>query len=142
MYFILPKGRYGGYGILHIFSVTLKAYNLGKQTKYETWAFVHRFHIFHISRDCNSKIKLSNVFYENYFLNILPAQSQKGRSQRLYHVEGHPKWRIKRYPAFQIANNKGADQIARMRGLVCAFDVCRQQNQVYHHIANFISTPF
>ena len=32
----------------------------------------------------------------------------QGRSQSLYHVEA-------------IANNKGADQTARMRRLVCAF---------------------
>ena len=28
------------------------------------------------------------------------------------------------------ANNKGADQIARMRRLVCTFVVCMQQNQI------------
>ena len=30
---------------------------------------------------------------------------------------------------FQIANNKGADQTARMRRLVCAFVVQKQQSQ-------------
>ena len=32
------------------------------------------------------------------------------------------------YFTFQIANNKGADQTAQMRRLVCAFVVCKQQN--------------
>ena len=30
------------------------------------------------------------------------------------------------WPSFQIANNKGADQTARMRRLVCAFVVRKQ----------------
>ena len=33
------------------------------------------------------------------------------------------------YHTFQIANNKGADQTARMRRLVCAFVVRQQKSQ-------------
>ena len=33
------------------------------------------------------------------------------------------------YFFFQIANNKGAEQTARMHRLVCAFVVCKQQSQ-------------
>ena len=49
----------------------------------------------------------------------------QGRSQRLHHIEAHKiKWRIRdirpSYFSFQIVINKGADQTARMRRLVCA----------------------
>ena len=37
------------------------------------------------------------------------------------------------YFAFQIANNKGADQTARMRRLVCAFVVRKQQSQGFSY---------
>ena len=37
------------------------------------------------------------------------------------------------YFTFRIANNKGADQTARMRRLVCAFVVCKQQSQGVLH---------
>ena len=33
--------------------------------------------------------------------------------------------------AFQRLNNKGADQTARMRRVVCAFAVCMQQSQFF-----------
>ena len=33
------------------------------------------------------------------------------------------------YFTLNKANNKGADQTARMRRLVCAFVVCKQQSQ-------------
>ena len=54
------------------------------------------------------------------------------RSQRLYHVEAHQNiWRLKRYLTlllyFQIATDKGADQTARMRRLICTFVVCKSQ---------------
>ena len=32
---------------------------------------------------------------------------------------------------FQIGNNKGADQTAQMRRLVCAFVVSKQQSQLF-----------
>ena len=38
-------------------------------------------------------------------------------------------WRIKSYFTFQIVNNKGADQTARMRRLVCAYVIRKQQSQ-------------
>ena len=37
------------------------------------------------------------------------------------------------YFTFQIANNKGADQTARMHMLVCAFVVHKQQRQGFSH---------
>ena len=37
------------------------------------------------------------------------------------------------YFTFQIANNKGSDQPARMRRLVCAFVVPKQQSQGFSH---------
>ena len=46
-------------------------------------------------------------------------------SQRHYHVEDHKKEIF----TFHIANNKGVDQTARMRRLVCAFVVHKQQFQ-------------
>ena len=57
-----------------------------------------------------------------------------GRSQRLYHVEAHRKNGELRnilpsYFTFQIVNNQGADQIARMHRLVCAFVVGKQQSE-------------
>ena len=58
----------------------------------------------------------------------------QGRSQRLYHVAAHQKMESNVtyiYFTFQIANNKGADQTARMRMLVCAFVVGKQQIQVF-----------
>ena len=51
---------------------------------------------------------------------------EQEHGQRLYHVEAQQKWRIKRYLAFQIGNNKGADQTGRMRRLVSAFVVHEQ----------------
>ena len=59
--------------------------------------------------------------------------AETGGSQRLYHVEAHQKWRINRYLAFQIANNKGTDQTAQMPRLVCSFDVRKQQSQGFSH---------
>ena len=46
--------------------------------------------------------------------------------------------RMKRYFTFQIANNKGADQTARMRRLVCAFVVRKQQSQGFRVEANML----
>ena len=37
------------------------------------------------------------------------------------------------YFPFQIGNNKGADQTARMRRLVCGFVVRKQQSQGFSH---------
>ena len=37
---------------------------------------------------------------------------------------------------FQRANNKGADQTARMRRLICAFDVRVQEDQGYYDAAH------
>ena len=37
------------------------------------------------------------------------------------------------YFTLNIANNKGADQTARTRRLVCAFVVCKQQSQDFLH---------
>ena len=36
-----------------------------------------------------------------------------------------------RYNTFQNANNKGADQTAQMRRLVCVFVVCKHRRQVF-----------
>ena len=55
-------------------------------------------------------------------------------SQRFYHVEAHQKngelrdiWTS--YFTFQIVNNKGTDQTACMRRLVCTFVLRKQQSQ-------------
>ena len=37
------------------------------------------------------------------------------------------------YFTFQIENNKGTDQTARMRRLFCVFDVRKQQSQSFSH---------
>ena len=37
------------------------------------------------------------------------------------------------YFTLNIANNKGADQTARTRRLVCAFIVCKQQSKDFLH---------
>ena len=65
---------------------------------------------------------------------MISFMTHQGRSQRLYHVEAHPKngelrgtWPS--YFTFQISNNKGADQTARMRRLVRAFVVRKLQSQ-------------
>ena len=51
-----------------------------------------------------------------------------------YHVEAHPKYGELRdtrpgFITFHIANNKDADQTARMHILVCTFAVRVQQSQ-------------
>ena len=38
---------------------------------------------------------------------------------------------------FQIANNKGADQTARMRRLVCAFVVHKQQSHGFSYLSPY-----
>ena len=38
---------------------------------------------------------------------------------------------------FQKANNKGADQTARMRRLVCAFVVCNRQSQGFSRLGPY-----
>ena len=59
---------------------------------------------------------------------LLHITKLQGRRKRLYHVEAH-----KRILSFQIAKNKGADQTARMRMLICAFIVRKQQSQGFSH---------
>ena len=39
--------------------------------------------------------------------------------------------------SFQIANNKGADQAARMRRLICAFVVRKQQSQGFARLGPY-----
>ena len=62
-----------GYQWLHIKGLLWKCkYNHMKCTKYEIYAFLHRFHILHISRNCSSKIELSNAFEEvNLFKHVV-----------------------------------------------------------------------
>ena len=58
--------------------------------------------------------------------------ASQGRSQRFYHVEAHQKhWGTESHFTFQIANNEGADQTARMHRLVCALVVRKQQSQFF-----------
>ena len=54
----------------------------------------------------------------------------QGRIQIFYHAELHINGELYdlSYFTFQIANNKGADQTARMRRVVCAFVVRKQQS--------------
>ena len=57
----------------------------------------------------------------------------QGRSHILYHVEVHQNMDNLLYFTFQIANNKGTDQTARMRRLVGAIVVCKEQSQGFSH---------
>ena len=52
---------------------------------------------------------------------------------RLYHVEAHQKKGNLEIFTFKIANNKGVDQTARMRKLLCAFVVHKQQRKSFLH---------
>ena len=53
----------------------------------------------------------------------------QGRSQILCHVENKMENVWPSFFNFQIPNNKGADQTARMCRLICAFVVHKQQSQ-------------
>ena len=66
---------------------------------------------------------LSSGFPTKWYSNQ-PAQLQRLARKSKYRLLCSQS----RYDTFQKANNKGADQTARMRRLVCAFVVCKPPN--------------
>ena len=63
----------------------------------------------------------------------LVKMASQGRRQSIYHVEAKQKLENYGNITFQIANNTGADQTARMRRLVCAFVVRKQHSLGFSH---------
>ena len=78
-----------------------------------------------------------NLIRETLFSILTYLLTIQGCNQRLYPKRRPPNkfgelrdiWPSCMYFTFQVVNNKGADQTAWMRRLVCAFVVRKQQNQ-------------